>query len=375
MSPRTVFKHATGILLAGTHPWTNSAFDTLAARTLLPVAHRPLIWYGLSWLHQHGVRDVAVCGNRETRALQSKLSRHVPFGMKVTYYADAMPRGAAGSARDAALATDADTFVIAEGTAIPNVDLTDVLDKHYASGACVTVVVHCETRSSSSAPLQVPSGIYVFSRRAFDGVPAQGFCDIKEKLIPQLYSAGERIVPYDAPAATPRVLDSSTYMAVNEWMIERLTMNSETHKSYNKAGQALIHPEAFVAADAALVGPVLVGPGARIESGAVVVGPASIGREAVVESGATVSRSAIWRRSTIGENAMVDQCIIADDGVVEAGAHACLRVVVADRAIETEVDWVAQQPVHFPKRPTLDVGARLGRLVFGPSWSRSPAAQ
>jgi len=370
-----VSKHTTGILLAGTHPWTNSAFDTLAARTLLPVAHRPLIWYGLSWLNQHGIRDVAVCGNRETRALQSKLSRHVPFGMKVNYHEDPMPRGAAGSARDAAVATDAENFVVAEATAIPSIDLTDVLEKHQTSGACVTVVVHSETRRDGGAPLQVPGGIYVFSRRAFDGVPAHGFCDIKEKLIPQLDAAGEQIVPYEATTPAPRVLDSATYMAVNEWMIERLIRNSDTQKTYIKSGSALIHPEAFVAEDAALVGPVLVGPGARIMSGAVIVGPSSIGREAIIESGATVSRSAVWRRSTIGENAMVDQCIIADDSIVEAGVHACLSVVTAERATETDVDWVTQPQVHLPKRPVLDVGARLGRLVFGPSWSRSPAAQ
>jgi len=293
-------------LLAGTHPWTNSAFDTLAARTLLPIAHRPLIWYGLSWLHDHGIRDVAVCGNRETSVLESTLTRHVPYGMNVAYHQDPMPRGAAGSARDAALATDSQTFVIAEGTAIPTVDLTDVLEKHEASGACVTVVVHSEMRRDGTTTAQAPSGIYVFSRRAFEAVPALGFCDIKEKLIPQLYAAGERIVPYEAATASPRVLDSSTYMAVNEWMVERLSKTADEYKGYIRSGHALVHSEAFVAADAALVGPVLVGPGARILSGAVVVGPATIGRDVVVERGATISRSAIWRRCTISENAVVD---------------------------------------------------------------------
>ena len=82
MSRGTVFDQTTGILLAGTHPWSNSAFDLLP-RCLLPVAHRPLIWYGLSWLHREGIREVAVCGNRETRVLQSRLARHVPSGMAV----------------------------------------------------------------------------------------------------------------------------------------------------------------------------------------------------------------------------------------------------------------------------------------------------
>ncbi len=35
-----------GIVLAGTFPWANSAFDRLSPRPLVPLAHRPLIGFG-----------------------------------------------------------------------------------------------------------------------------------------------------------------------------------------------------------------------------------------------------------------------------------------------------------------------------------------
>jgi NDP-sugar pyrophosphorylase family protein len=374
-SGKTVFNHTTGILLAGTHSWANSAFDSLIARTLLPVANHPLIWYGLSWLHREGIGEVAVCGNRETRLLQARLSRHVPHGMTVSYHEDPMPRGAAGSARDAASATAAQTFVVTDGTAIPSVDLSELLLKHHTSGACVTVVVHSETRRYGQPVVNVPSGIYVFSRRALEAAPLHGFCDIKEGLIPQLYAAGERIVAFEAAAAIPRVLDASTYMAVNEWVVEQLVRDGVEDNGYVKSGSGLVHRDAFVAGDAALVGPVLVGPGARVMSGAVVVGPTSIGREATIACGAMVSRSAVWRRSTIGKDASADRCIVADDAVVDAGTQTLRGVVIADRSSDAGADWVEQQAFHVSKRPAFEVGARLGRLVFGASWSRSPAAQ
>jgi NDP-sugar pyrophosphorylase family protein len=367
--------HITGILLAGTHPWTNGTFDSLMPRTLLPVAHRPLISYGLSWLHRQGIREVAVCGNRETRILQSRLARHVPLGMTVSYHEDPMPRGAAGSARDAAVLSGADTFVVADGTAIPNVDLSDLLSKHRSSGACVSVVFHSEARRNGNPALHVPSGIYVFERRAFAQVPPHGFCDIKERLIPLLYDAGERIVAYEASTAIPRVLDASTYIAVNEWMVEQLVRNDVTDDGYVRTAYGLVHRDAFVAEDACLVGPVLVGPGAQIESGAVVVGPTSIGREATIGRGVMISRSAVWRRSVVGEGATVDRCILADDAVVESGTQISRGVINAEGRSEAEADWVTQQTLHLPKRPALEVAAKLGRLVFGASWSRSPAAQ
>lgn len=362
-----------GILLAGTHPWTNSAFDSLVPRTLLPVGHRPLIWYGLAWLEREGVRDVAVCGNRETRLLKARLTRHVPRGLTVTYHEDPMPRGAAGSARDAALSSQAETFVVADGTVIPNVDLHELLTRHHESGACVTVVVHAESDQGCGVSRRAPSGIYVFARRALETVPTRGFCDIKEELIPRLYAAGEKILAFDATEETPRVLDSSTYMAVNEWMVERLVNSSEDRDGYVRVGEALVHREAFVAEDASLIGPVLIEPGARVLSRAVVIGPTSIGRDVTIESGGVVSRSAVWRRSTIGAGSMVDRCVIADDAVVDPGTQALQRVLTPES--ELGIDWLENQAVHVAKPAAIGVGARLGRLVFGASAPRSAAAQ
>ena len=81
-----------------------------------------------------------------------------------------------------------------------------------------------------------------------------------------------------------------------------------------RRGEALIHAEASVAADAVLAGPVLIGQGAQIGPGAVVIGPTSIGCDAVINEGALVSRSAVWRRSTVEAGAALDLCIIGDGG-------------------------------------------------------------
>src|SRR5262249_32872229 len=180
MNRRTTCDQTTGIVLVGTHPWTVSAFDRLLPRTLLPVAHRPLLSYALSWLNEADVREVAVCANRETQTLESHLLRHVPLGMSVAYHEDPMPRGAAGAGRDASAGSDDETFVVTDGTAIPNVDLKDLLATHHASGAIATVVVDTEPGRHGNPCLQVPTGIYVFNRQALKNVPVHGFYDIKE---------------------------------------------------------------------------------------------------------------------------------------------------------------------------------------------------
>jgi NDP-sugar pyrophosphorylase family protein len=164
-------------------------------------------------------------------------------------------------------------------------------------------------------------------------------------------------------------------MAANEWIVERLVSSNEERDSYVRTGDALVHRDAFVADDAALIGPVLVEAGARILAKAVVVGPTSIGRDATIESGVVVSRSVIWRRSTIAEGATVDRCVVADDAIVDVESQAFQRVITAEPQSELERDWTEVPAVLRAKEPVLGFAARFGRFVFGTSSPRSAAAQ
>jgi NDP-sugar pyrophosphorylase family protein len=368
MTPRNLLIETAGIVLVGTHPWTQSSFDRLVSRPLLPVAHRPLMWYALSWLRDGGIQDVSVCANRETQILESRLHRHVPAGICVSYHEDAMPRGAAGAVRDAVAATDAEIFVVADGTAIPNVDISDLLRAHRDSQAAATVVVHGEASGSGQA-IQVPTGIYVFNRSVLDFVPSTGFSDIKENLIPLLHRTGIRVTPYVVPNASPRVLDAATYLAVNEWMVEHLVAAPIEPDGYVRSGGCLVHREATVAPGAVLVGPVLVGPGAQIEAGAVIVGPSSVGREATIEAGALISRSAVWRRCVIQDNAVIDRCIVGDDAIVAPGTQAFWQIRMAAAHAET----ARARPAN--ETPTIELFKRMSRAFAGTAVSRLPAAQ
>jgi NDP-sugar pyrophosphorylase family protein len=367
----TARKHISGIVLVGTHPWTNSAFDRLAPRPLLPIANRPLVWYALSWMADASVHNVAVCANRETQVLEARLHGSVPAGMTVSYHEEAMPRGPAGAVRDAAANSNAAVFVVAEGTAIPHVDLAELLRAHEASGAIATVVVHKQASRYDRQTVQVPSGIYVFDRHIIDFVPANGFFDIKENLIPQLHKAGQAVAAYCVDSVSPRVLDASSYLAVNEWMIEHLAAAAAPPEEYRKSQGALFHRDAIVAPDAVIVGPVLVGPGAHVMSGAVIVGPTSIGREAVIGEGVLVSRSAIWRRAVVQDGVVADRCIVGDDAVVLAGTHAFREI----RSVRSKLQAPPERPMPQPADTSTELLRRVSRAVVGASLSRSPAAQ
>ena len=111
----------------------------------------------------------------------------------------------------------------------------------------------------------------------------------------------------------PQVFDAQTYLAVNEWMVQRLAQAED--------GAVLRHPSAWVEPGAHLVGPVQLGAGALVRSGATVIGPTSIGPGSTVGRDALVARSVMWSRCTVGEGALVHASVLGDGAVIGPAAR------------------------------------------------------
>jgi len=306
-----------GVVLAGAHDWEGSSFQQLGPRALLPVAQTPLICFALRWLASGAVDQATICANSAVRSIRQVLGDGTSLSMSLGYREDWTPRGPAGCARDAAVSTDAETFVVLDGSTIPTAGLRGIIEAHLDREAAVTVVAS-QVDLPMESPL-TPCGIYVFQRHALEAVSPRGFQDIKESLIPGLHESGEAVIIHAIPGGCPRVMNAATYLAVNNWLVARFAWEGNALDGYRSVGEALMHSTATVAKDAHLVGPVLVGPAAKVGSRATVVGPTSIGASSRIEAGACVARSAVWDRCVVGNGAFVDQSILADDTVVPEG--------------------------------------------------------
>jgi mannose-1-phosphate guanylyltransferase len=304
---------AHGIVLAGAYPAGQCPLDALAPRPLLPVAQQPLVSYALRWMAGGGLREATICANAAARAIRARFKGSA-FGLRLAYSEDWTPRGAAGCVRDAGMKTDAHTFVVADGTTVPVLDLPELIKGHNSSQAALTVVVGAD----ASGRLR-PCGVYVFDRRAFAHVPEDGYQDIKEKLIPSLYRTGEHVSMHMAHGSAPRVVNADTYLTLDQWVVERTSRRREAPDGFRNSGETVLHESAFVDPTARLLGPVLLGPGVSVRAGATLVGPVSIGSGTTVGEDAVVSRSVVWSRCVVGERAFVDRSMLADSAVVEPG--------------------------------------------------------
>jgi mannose-1-phosphate guanylyltransferase/phosphomannomutase len=277
-----------------------------------------LIDYVVDWLATSGIRTVTVCANGST----TEISRHLesqPSRIAIGYHADKSPRGAAGCVKDAAGTSNADAFIVSDGSSIPLVDVAQLIAHHRSTGAAITIVVHRRTLSTGEAHLE-PTGTYVFDREVLELIPATTFHDIKENLIPNAYRRDYRIELFEVSEAFPRVLDASSYIAANHWMAARLvdSTGSAESKSSRDLREVEAHPSAWIDDDATIVGPVVIGRGARVHASAVLVGPTVIGAGTVVGPGATLARSVTWENCDIGEGAIVDRCLLSEQVTVES---------------------------------------------------------
>src|SRR5262245_14183907 len=241
-----------GIVLAGSYAWRDADLEALGPRPVLPVCGRPIIEYVLSWFEQAGAHEVVICVNSAAAAsIQGVIGRRFP-NLRLNYRVDGAPRGPAGCVKDAALGEghgDA-TYVVADATIVPTEPLGNLLATHRASHAALTVLTYEQPRSGMVPRFQMPGGAYVFGRAALELIPQRGYFDIKETLIPRLYSRDEPVVEHRAPGAIPRVLDRETYLSVNHWMIERLAETGHAGAEYSVIGEIVAHRSARISVEA-----------------------------------------------------------------------------------------------------------------------------
>ncbi|MFQ5471813.1 MAG: NDP-sugar synthase, partial [Dehalococcoidia bacterium] len=243
-----------GVVLAGVHRWRDSGLERAVVAPLVPIANRPLIDYAMNWFRDGGVTRVGVCANSDTDILRRWLDDGSGHDLQIDYCEDEMPRGPAGCVRDAALEDDIQATVAIDASVIPqSIDLQRLLETHNRSHAAATIVVtHVEQDDARSSPSLTPAGITVFHGRALGYIPAHGYQDIKETLIPALYRAGERITTFQAEGAVPRVHDAGTCLSAEAWMLSRRLSGAHALTGYRRSGDTLIHETARVGPDARL---------------------------------------------------------------------------------------------------------------------------
>ncbi|MBW8016046.1 MAG: NDP-sugar synthase [Planctomycetes bacterium] len=179
------------------------------------------------------------------------------------------------------------------------------------------------------------AGIYVCNSSVLEHIPAIGYFDIKESLIPALLAADKKIYHATLPGNVNNFRNRREYLVAAANAFNGLDANGL--EKFNGLDDVWIGKDVEIAADARIVGPVAVLDGAKIERGAVVLGPAVIGRNSVVGTGSVVVNSILWDRASVGSGCHISDSVVAANTTVEDDA------VLADTAVAVKGGGVLER--------------------------------
>jgi hypothetical protein len=146
---------------------------------------------------------------------------------------------------------------------------------------------------------QRPAGTILLRRRMLEAVPRLGYFDLKEQLIPQLLSRGDRVLGAALGETSVRMMDRRNYLrAVRIWQSRSGLVAGGS--SPQILGHSIVCPGATLHPEATVVDSVVL-PGARL-------GPKAV-----------VARSVIGPLMVIPESAVIVDSVLADASLPSRG--------------------------------------------------------
>ncbi|UCE59451.1 MAG: sugar transferase [Phycisphaerales bacterium] len=356
-------------ILAGGPGTTLLPIANLLPKLAFPVANEPLIKHLTRFLLANGVTDVAVVGNShlDDPLMQERLQHLAEAGTRLQFFTDPGPRGTAGSLHQLQEFSGATPLLVIEGGVFAaGLDLRDLFEVHRERRAGLTMLVGpqrpCEPyaehlrvggddrihelrtvfhypRSESGVRSR---GIYILDPQALSLVPAQGYMDLKEQLVPLLNEHGIPVCASRAGGYVRPIGDIGDYFAVNKELLSASELPRNGNFGRQIAEDVWAGPGAEVAPNADIVGPVILGPNSRVGSGARIVGPTTIGEGVRIGRNAVVRESILWPQSRVSDEAQVVGSLVGQGCEIPGDRHFDNVVVVDSTEHAQELSFLSR---------------------------------
>jgi exosortase len=296
------------IVLAGGLDFGCCSLESRLPVALWPIASESVLRRLLQSLAQQGITEAVVCSYEDTEQLAKSIGSM--NGMKLTFLDEPMPLGPAGSIRQAVNADDISSLLVIHAGIIGSLDTDELLAEHKKSKSDLTIVLCSENDRNQ---LEAGSaGIYLCEPAILEYIPAEGYCDIKETLVPALLKAGRKVSVKRLARSVESFRDWQGYIhAVAVYLDNADKTDIDLPVTKSTDGKNIwISSDAKVDETVRIFGPVVIMDGAVLARNAVILGPAIIGANVSIGHGAMVSESVLWDNARIGANCEIRKCLL-----------------------------------------------------------------
>ncbi|MDR8407488.1 glucose-1-phosphate thymidylyltransferase [Nonomuraea sp. 3-1Str] len=329
-----------------------------SAKQLVPVANKPVLFYGLEAIADTGIREVGLVVGDTQAEIEAAVGDGSAFGLEVTYLRQEAPLGLAHGvlvARDYLGDDDfvmylGDNFIVggidgivrrfARERPAAQIMLTKVSDPRQFGVAELDErgrVVGLEEKPVRPKSDLALVGVYLFTPAVHEAVAElkpswRGELEITDA-IQWLIEAG---LPVESTVISGYWKDTGNVvdmLEVNRLVLESLEprVSGSVDEASELIGRVVVEPGAVVTRSR-VVGPAVIGPGARVEDG--YVGPfTSIGADCVIAR-AEIEYSIVLPRSSIRGVSRIESSLIGHDVEVTPASASprAHRLVLGDHS-------------------------------------------
>jgi exosortase len=308
----------------------------------------------VSHLAKQGIKETVIACSQQVAAQLPDLLKAEEVA--ASFISETLPGGTAGCLRDAVRDRTESTILVFPASLTCPPTIQYILDAHRESRSDLTLMLN-PNEQDKRRPGQ-PSGIFACNSGVLKQVPAGGYCDIKEGLIPEIVRSSNTVYGKTLAAPAGDFRDWREYLRAMTYYIEQgpCTDADPGLKKWPGSENAWVAGTARIDSAARVRGSCIILDGATIASGAVILGPTVIGRDVHIGKDSIVSNSMIWDGANIGAGCLVRHAVmgynalVSNHTTIECDCVACGRRKITTTAhIPATADAAKSAPV--PSKP------------------------
>lgn len=347
-----------GLILSGGKGTRLRPFTHTSAKQLVPVANKPVLFYGIETLLEAGITDIGIIVGETAAAIKSAVGNGERWGATITYIEQEAPLGLAHAVKIARPYLGTSNFVmylgdnIVETSIRPYVEaftrstanwncllLLKEVDKPESYGIALTDcllasdeivrVVRVVEKPQSFIGKQALMGIYFFDSAIFEAIE-QIQPSLRNELeitdaIQRLIDNGQHVV---ASSMNGHWIDTGNFLDMlvgNRMILEHIEANIQGTVEQNSSLQGNVHlPQTARVINSMILGPVVIGEHCIIENSR--IGPFVSLHDRCTVQNSTICNSIIMEdTSIINVNGRIEDSLIGRSVVLEQSNHTSVH--------------------------------------------------
>lgn len=312
-------------------------------KPLIPVAGKPCIDYVMKSLVKGGFDQHIITTGYLSDTLIKRIGDGAGYGSSILYSFEAEPAGTAGAVKKVSHFLD-DTFVVASGDVLADIDIGALYDYHKKKKAIATMaltkvkdptdfgIVGLDKDDRIVRFLEKPkkeevfsnlinAGIYVLEPEILDYIPAGQMYDFSKQVFPALLKDNKPLYGRAVEGVWRDIGKPHDLLQASLDIVEKEGRKIELDKVKTK-------------------GKIMLGKNCAIEKGVRIIGPAYIGDDVYISAGSVIERSCIYNSVFIDRDAKVVDSIILDGSKVGWQTQITDSVISRNCQIEEDVTLI-----------------------------------